>query len=85
MVSPNDFTDRAFKMVSPNDFTDRASYYVQCAIIRAIGQIRDSAGRSPYDARRFLFKTMKYNNNSGNEVRELIHPEYLCSRESLVL
>ena len=62
------------KMVRSNDFTNRASYYVQCAIPKAIGQIRDSTGRSPFAARNFLYEKIRYNDNSNNEVRLTSYP-----------
>jgi transcription initiation factor TFIID subunit 2 len=55
-------------MTKPNDFSDRASYYVQNAIPCAIAGIRDAAGRSPFVARKFLYETLRYNDNGDNEV-----------------
>ena len=65
------------KMVRSNDFSNRASYYVQCAIVRAIGQIRSTTGRSPFAARNFLYEKIRYNDNSNNEVRLNAYDFYL--------
>lgn len=55
-------------MPRPNDFSDRAAYYVQCAIPRAVGKVRDNGDRSPYRARKFLRDKLVDNDNSNNEV-----------------
>ena len=60
-------------MTRSNDFSDRASYYLQCAIPRSIAKVRDCNGRSPFNARRFLYEKLRYNDNSNNEVRPLSH------------
>ncbi|KAI4254035.1 MAG: hypothetical protein LQ352_003340 [Teloschistes flavicans] len=54
-------------MPRPNDFSDRAAYYIQCAIIGAIANVRDERGRSPIRARMFLLDKLKYNDNSDNQ------------------
>ena len=54
--------------VKPNDFSDRAAYYVQCAIPRAIGKIRDNRDKSPFRARKFIRDKLVDNDNSNNEV-----------------
>ena len=64
-------------MTRPNDFSNRASYYLQCAIPRAIARVRDHNGRSPFNARRFLYEKLRYNDNSNNEVSPL--PRYLSN------
>ena len=53
-------------MTLPNDFSDRAAYLVRCAIAAAFGNVRDSAGRSPLEARQWLHEQLKYNDNSNN-------------------
>ncbi|MCJ1439071.1 hypothetical protein MMC27_008462 [Xylographa pallens] len=55
------------KMTRSNDFSDRASYYIQCAIPRAIAKIRDNSGKAPLTARKFLYEKLRYNDNSNNE------------------
>ena len=55
-------------MTRSNDFSDRASYYIQTAIPKAIAKVRDNAGNAPFRVRKFLFETLRYNDNSGNEV-----------------
>ena len=59
-------------MVQPNEFTDRAMYYLQKAIPRAVAGIRDTSGRAPFVVRKFLYETLRYNDNGDNEV--LLHP-----------
>ena len=56
------------KITRSNEFSDRASYYIQCAIPRAIAKIRDNSGKAPLVARKFLFEKLRYNDNSNNEV-----------------
>ena len=55
-------------MPQPNDFFDQPSYFLQCAIPRAIAKVRDPARKSPYRVRSFLYEKLRYNNNSDNEV-----------------
>lgn len=55
-------------MIRSNDFSDRNSYYIQCAIPRAIAKVRDNSGKAPLRTRRFLFEKLRYNDNSNNEV-----------------
>ncbi|MCJ1393758.1 hypothetical protein MMC18_006634 [Xylographa bjoerkii] len=55
------------KMTRSNDFSDRASYYIQCAIPRAIAKIRDNSGKAPLTARKLLYEKLRYNDNSNNE------------------
>ena len=56
------------RMTRTNDFSNRASYYVQCAIIKAISKIRDNNGKAPLSVRKFLFEKLRYNDNSDHEV-----------------
>lgn len=56
-------------MTRPNDFSDRTSYYIQCAIPKAISKIRNASGHSPFEVRNFLYEKLKFNDNSTNEVR----------------
>ena len=53
-------------MTRPNDFSSRTSYYIQCAIPKAISKIRDNSGRSPFKSREFLLEKLKFNDNSAN-------------------
>ena len=53
-------------MTRPNDFSIRITYYIQCAIPKAIAKIRDNSGRSPFKAREFLLEKLKFNDNSVN-------------------
>lgn len=55
-------------MTRPNNFSDRASYYIQCAIPRAIAEVRYNNGRAPMRVKRFLFDKLKFSDNSNNEV-----------------
>ena len=56
------------QMTRPNDFADQTSYYVQCAIPRAIGMVRDERSKCPFSARKFLRDKLVDNDNSSNEV-----------------
>ena len=53
-------------MTRPNDFAIRTSYYIQCAIPKAVAKIRDNSGRSPFKSREFLLEKLKFNDNSAN-------------------
>ncbi len=55
-------------MTRSNDFFDRASYYIQCAIPKAVSKIRNANGHTPFEVRNFLYEKLKFNDNSTNEV-----------------
>ncbi|KAL9113340.1 MAG: hypothetical protein Q9227_002381 [Pyrenula ochraceoflavens] len=55
------------RMPRPNDFSNRATYNVQCAILRAVAQVRNNEGEAPLDAKTFLFDKLNLNDNSINE------------------
>lgn len=51
----------------PNDFSDKKQYNVQCAIIKAIAQVRDANSyRCPLEARNFILDQLLFNNNEDN-------------------
>lgn len=54
-------------MIRPNDFSNRSLHYIQCAIVRSMGMIRDNSGRAPYAVRKFLNRTLRFNDNSTND------------------
>ena len=60
-------------MTRSNEFSDRASYFVQCAIPRAIADIRDNKGRAPISVRKFLFEKLRFNDNSNNEFSDCFY------------
>lgn len=62
------FCERGSHMVKANDFSDYPSYFIQCALSRAIAGIRDQAGRAPFLVRKFLYEMLRYNDNGENEV-----------------
>ena len=53
-------------MPQPNDFYDRPSYFLQCAIPKAISKVRDPSKKSPYRVRDFLYEKLRYNDNTDN-------------------
>jgi len=55
-------------MTRSNDFSDRTSYLVQCAIPRAIANIKDNGGQAPARVQRFFVDKLKFNDNTNNEV-----------------
>lgn len=80
------FTDSS--MTQPNDFSDRASYYIQCAIVKAIATIRDNDGKAPMRTRRFLLEKLRFNDNSNNEVgllNDFLSPKSANPRSSPIL
>lgn len=56
-------------MTRPNDFSDQLSYFLQCAIIKALSRVReDEDGKyTPQEVKAFLLDKLKYNDNSANE------------------
>ena len=60
-------------MTRSNEFSDRASYFVQCAIPRAIADIRDNKGRAPISVRKFLFEKLRFNDNSNNDFSDCFY------------
>lgn len=59
-------------MMRPNDFSHRPSYFLQCAIPKALGRIKDNAGEAPASIKRFFLDKLKFNDNSENEVRKAL-------------
>lgn len=55
-------------MTKPNDFSDRARYIVQCAIVDAVGSVRDVGKSAPYRTRAWLYEKLRFNDNSSNSV-----------------
>ena len=55
-------------MTKANDFSDRISYIIQCSILKAIAQVRDTNGRAPARVKSFLLDKLKFNDNSNNRV-----------------
>lgn len=70
----------------PNDFSDRSAYLVQCAILRAMANIRDNAGRTPVKIKRFFLDKLKFNDNSTNEFSDNHYVATLmsCMAETLI-
>lgn len=57
----------------PNDFSDRAAYLVECAIIKAVGQVRDAGKHAPLRTRKWLYEKLRFNDNSSNQVSCLFY------------
>jgi len=55
-------------MTCSNDFSNRTSYLVQCAIPRAIANIKDIGGQTPARVQSFFVDKLKFNDNTNNEV-----------------
>ncbi|RDW87596.1 hypothetical protein BP5796_03290 [Coleophoma crateriformis] len=53
-------------MPKANDFQDKKSYWVLCAIPRAVAQIRDTEGKCPQRARRLILDQLRFNDNGNN-------------------
>ncbi|KAK5171963.1 Transcription initiation factor TFIID subunit 2 [Saxophila tyrrhenica] len=54
-------------MPKSNDFSDRRNFILQCAIPRAMAQLRDGEGKVPMAVRRFFIDLLKFNDNSNNQ------------------
>ena len=57
------------KMTRSNNFGDRTAYYIQCAIPKAMAQVRDPDGKVPLRVKKFLYDLLKFNDNTNNQVR----------------
>ncbi|KAI9695987.1 MAG: hypothetical protein M1820_008328 [Bogoriella megaspora] len=73
-------------MTQSNDFSDRTSYIIQCAIPKAIANVRDNSGRSPMRAKRFFIDKLKFNDNSNNMFSDVHYVSTLlsCLTETLI-
>ncbi|KAF5668568.1 transcription initiation factor tfiid subunit 2 [Fusarium heterosporum] len=61
------FCHKGTNQPKPNDFTDKKQYNVQCAIIKAIAQVRDAQTyKCPLEARQFILDQLLFNNNEDN-------------------
>ncbi|KAJ3524564.1 hypothetical protein NM208_g12010 [Fusarium decemcellulare] len=61
------FCHKGTNQPKPNDFSDKKQYNVQCAIIKAIAQVRDaSTYKCPLEARQFILDQLLFNNNEDN-------------------
>lgn len=59
--------DQGIAMTRPNDFSDQQAYRIQCDIVEAIANVRDSKGHTSKDVKDFLLDKLKFNDNSANE------------------
>ncbi|KAI1872262.1 uncharacterized protein JN550_003981 [Neoarthrinium moseri] len=59
----------------PNDFSDKRQYIVQCAIPGAVAQARNKDGHCPKEARDFILKQLRDNNNEENNYSDSL---YIC-------
>ncbi|KZF26135.1 hypothetical protein L228DRAFT_242553 [Xylona heveae TC161] len=66
-------------MTRSNDFSDRAAYYIQCAIPKAISEVRDHGGKAPLRVKRFLYDKLKFNDNANNEYSDCYYVATLMS------
>ncbi|RGP79603.1 transcription initiation factor tfiid subunit 2 [Fusarium longipes] len=61
------FCHKGTNQPKPNDFSDKRQYNVQCAIIKAIAQVRDAnTYKCPLEARQFILDQLLFNNNEDN-------------------
>ena len=58
-------------MPKSNDFSNRRNFILQCAIPRAMAQLRGGDRKVPMSVRQFFVDLLKFNDNSNNEVRFL--------------
>lgn len=59
--------DQDSRMARPNDFSTISEYYLQCAIIEAMANIRDENGYAPRETKEFLLEKLRFNDNSVND------------------
>ncbi|TVY42444.1 Transcription initiation factor TFIID subunit [Lachnellula subtilissima] len=55
------------KMPRYNDFEDKQSYWVECAIPRALSQVRGPNGKCPKEARQSILDMLRFNDNAQND------------------
>ena len=55
-------------MTKPNDFADLRLYRIRCAIVQSMAFIRDRDGKAPQEVKQFFLDTLKFNDNSSNQV-----------------
>jgi len=61
------FCHKGTTQPKPNDFSDKKQYNVQCAIIKAIAQVREAdTYKCPLFARQFILDQLLFNNNEDN-------------------
>lgn len=74
-------------LMRPNDFTSRVTFIMQCAIPRAMAQLRDVDGKVPMDVRQFFVDRLRYNENSENQFSDCHYIATLmeCLADSLVV
>lgn len=54
-------------MPKANDFSNKTEYLMKLAIPRAMARVRNTEGKCPREARKFIFELLKYNDNGNNE------------------
>lgn len=55
-------------MPKPNDFEDRRDFVIQCAIPRAMSQLRGTDDKVPMAIRQLFVDLLKFNDNSSNHI-----------------
>ncbi|KAF2836463.1 hypothetical protein M501DRAFT_240771 [Patellaria atrata CBS 101060] len=73
-------------MTRPNDFSDRSRYLIQCAIPKAMANIRDEYGKTPMAVKTWFIDKLKFNDNSHNEFSDChyVATLLLCLAETLI-
>lgn len=80
------FCDEDSVMPRPNDFSNRIAFIIQCAIPKAMAQLRDPDGRVPRGVMQFFVDKLKFNDNSDNAFSDCHYVSQLmtCLADSLV-
>lgn len=80
------FCDEDSVMPRPNDFSNRISFIIQCAIPKAMAQLRDADNRVPRGVMQFFVDKLKFNDNSDNAFSDCHYVSQLmtCLSDSLV-
>ena len=60
-------------MTKPNDFADLRLYKIRCAIVQSMASIRDREGKAPDEVKKFFLDTLRFNDNSSNQVSFHLH------------
>lgn len=74
-------------MPRPNDFSSRVTFIMQCAIPKAMAQLRDVDGKVPLPVRQFFVDKLKFNDNSDNGFADYHYVATLmtCLADSLAI
>ena len=66
-------------MPKANDFSNKTEYLMKLAIPKAMARVRNTEGKCPREARKFIFDLLKYNDNGNNEYSDYYYTSNLMT------